>query len=939
VCPKRQREAYCGASPVRSDPASLLSNVLVCFKPLGEYVVDDELTRGLGTGLVLGCAGQAFEHGVFMMTARSRVSGSGLLAGVRAAIAAGLGVLAASGVAEQADAQVLRAQLVASGLNQPVGFHTAPGETNRAFIVEQNGQIRILDMTTNPPTLSPTPLLDISPTGANLTSANGERGLLGLAFDPNFASNGRFYVNYTTIGGTLFTRIDRFTVNGTPATATSTNLGSRLTLLQFQQDFANHNGGALTFGPDGMLYVGSGDGGSANDPNNRAVNLDSLLGKLLRLDVNDESTTDGDPAFVPNDNPFRAAGGFVRPYIWAYGLRNPWRLSFDRASGDLYIGDVGQDQREEINYQPAYVPGPGGNFAQVAGRHYGWDCREGFTSANAGGQGCDGTLMGVYTDPIKDYLHGADNACSITGGVVYRGSAIAGLQGAYLVADYCGNWVRSFRPVGGVATDLRDWTDQLNTGGTSVNGLVAIGEDGFGEMYMVSINLGRIFKIVSPSVIACGTCGGSPAALATVFQDGFDTNLGWTASRGAGATDGDWQRGVPVTAANGYGFNPPFASSGSGSAFVTDNSDPPANTTSSDVDGGAVILTSPAINGGRGQLTICFDYYLALSQLGGANPDGLFVEVSANGTAGPWTRVLSITAPPSSSCVWTTETISTSTLASAGVTNQSDIRVRFLAEDNSSPAQSIVEAGIDNFRVSTGNPPADCNGNGIADTSDISSGFSQDCNINGVPDECEIAASRVAAAGSGNLGLVLDLDGGPVGVRTAGASLYNNTCFGCHGANGAGGNPGPNIRERDRWFIRERIVFNRPALHPGGGFPNLTPQNFADIEAFLTSGGSKGRPDGVLDSCQTTLADCNTNGISNGRELAVGTQIDTDYDGVPDACECRCDINGGGLGVQDIFDFLTLWFNGDPTADFNGTGGISVQDIFDYLTCWFTGCS
>lgn len=832
-----------------------------------------------------------------------------------------------------ASAQILRTQTVATGLAQPVGVYAPPGDTARLFIVEQNGLIRILNLASG--TINPGPFLNVSSTGLNLTAASGERGLLGLAFDPNFATNGRFYVNYTTLGTPFSTRVDRFTATGTPATATAANTASRTTIIEFAQDFGNHNGGALVFGDDGMLYVGSGDGGSGNDPNNRAVNLDQWLGKLLRLDVNDSSTTDGDGLYVPDNNPLRTGAG-PRPYIWAYGLRNPWRITKDRATGDLYIADVGQDAREEVNVQPGVTAA---NAASLALRHYGWDCREGLIAATAGGQGCSSAAAGIYTNPIKDYTHGGpDNACSVTGGHVYRGSAIPELVGTYLVADYCGNWVRSFRNTAGVATDIRDWTSQLNTTGV-VNGLVAINEDGAGELYLVSINLGRVDRIVPLSTSTCGAACPVPVnALATIFNDPFDADLGWTASRGAGATDGDWQRGVPVAAANGYAFNPPFASGGTGSAFVTENTDPAAGQTTSDVDGGAVILTSPAIDGSRGQLTICFDYFLAISDVGGANPDGLFVEVSAAGTAGPWTRVLSLTSNPAGGCVWTTATITTGQLAAAGVTTQSDVRLRFLAADNSSPNQSIIEAGIDNVRVQTGNPPPDCNGNGVADAADIATGTSTDCNANAVPDECDISTSVIAAIAANNTGLRLDLDGGPLGSRLSGATLYNNTCFGCHGTDGAGGTPGPNIRNRDRYFIRERIVFNRPALHPGGGFTAFTPQNFADVEAFLADGGSRGRPDGIIDSCQTTLADCNSNGTSDGRELAVGTQADADYDGTPDACECPCDIDGGGRSVSDIFAFLSIWFGNAPGSDFNGDTVRDVSDIFAFLSCWFAGC-
>jgi glucose/arabinose dehydrogenase len=852
-----------------------------------------------------------------------------------ASIAAGLAALA---VTSDVEAQQLRTQTVATGLAQPVGVYYPPGDANRLFVVEQNGTIRIIDLTTNPPTVSGSNFLNIGPGGLALTAANGERGLLGLAFDPNYQTNGRFYVNYTTNGTSFFSRIDRFTVNGTPATATSANTASRITLLQWSRPAANHNGGAIAFGPDGMLYVGAGDSGGANDPSNLAVNLDALQGKILRLDVNDSSAADGDGVYVPDDNPFRSFGGVVRPYIWAYGCRNPWRLTFDRGTGDLWIGDVGQDAREEINWQPAYVPGPGGNFAQVAGRHYGWDCREGLIAAPGGGA-CDPNAVGVYTPPIKDYTHGApDNACSISGGHVYRGSAIPSLVGAYVVADYCGNWVRSFRNNNGVVSDLRDWTSQL--GSAAINGLVAINEDAAGELYMVSINLGAVYKIVPETFTPCGgACPAPVNQLATVFFDPFDANLGWTTSV-AGATDGLWQRGVPVAAANGYAFNPPYASGGSGSAFVTENTDPAAGTTTSDVDGGSVILTSPLINGARGQLTICYDYYLVLTQTGGANPDGLFVEVSNDGGSS-WTRVRSYTSNQAVGCTWTRDTITTAQLSAAGVTNQANVRIRFIASDNSSPDQSIVEAALDNVRVQTGNPLPDCNNNGIADATDIANATSADCNSNSIPDECEISTAYYAAQAANNPALRIDLDGGPLGVIAAGGTLFNSTCVGCHGANGVGGGTGPNIRGKDSFFIRERIVFNRPALHPGGGYTSLVAQDFANLEAFLADGGSRGRPDGIIDSCQT-LPDCDNDTVSNGRELELGTQVDLDYDGIPDPCEtvpCPADFNGNdGVTVQDIFDFLSAWNSSLPSADFNGVDGVTVQDIFDFLSAWNNGC-
>ncbi len=863
----------------------------------------------------------------------------------------------------QAQTQI-RSRLVASGLSQPLGLQHIPGDANRLFVVEQVGRIRILDISTANPTIVATPFLDIRdnaavPLADRLTAASGERGLLGLAFDPNYLTNGFIYVNYTTLnpvaGTPFFTRIDRFRAAGAPfanmaqaLAAASIDTSTRLTMLQFQQDFNNHNGGALDFGPDGMLYIGVGDGGSANDPFERAQNPNSLLGKLLRLDVQDQLTTDGDGLWVPNDNPFRAQGGAVRPYIWAEGLRNPWRLYFD-PSGNLWIGDVGQDVAEEIDFQPLYVPGPGGNTAQVAGRNYGWDCREGFAAASGNDTFCSAgnnppNPLPTFVDPIKQYLHIGDGACSITGGVVYNGTALAGLQGAYFHADYCSNFVRSLRFNGISVSDERVWTGQLNSTSTTVNGLVAFGEDDAGEMYYVSVNLGSVFKIVPLSGEPCGDPCPSPVnALATLFFDDFETNMGWTASRGAGATDGDWERGVPVVAQNGYAFNPIFASGGSGSAYVTENSDPNGGTTS-DVDGGAVILTSPALNFSAGDITICFDYYLSISQVGGANPDGLFLEVSSTGTAGPWTQVVAITVPPSGDCVWTTRVVTQSDLTSAGIVNTANMRVRFLAADNSSPNQSIVEAGVDNFRVTTGNPPADCDNNGVADSSQIASVPSADCNDNSILDVCEIAAAYAASIAQGDLSLRIDTDGGPIGDQLDGEGFYTSNCIGCHGLNATGGT-GPNLRNTDRTTIRNRLFF--VVFHPGGGFPGTSPQQFADLESYFSDFGTFARPDDIIDSCQMGLPDCDSDGTPDGRALLLAAQPgDLDYDGVPDSCQCPCDLNSdSSADLLDLLQFVDGWLGNLGTSgpavpgDYNGSGTVDLLDLLDFLDCWLPGCA
>jgi glucose/arabinose dehydrogenase len=279
---------------------------------------------------------------------------------------AAIAVLVAGGSwCGRADAQItLGFESVASGLASPVGIYHAGDGSRRLFILQQAGQILIHDGAQ----VRPTPFLDI----ATLVSCCGERGLLGLAFHPDFASNGLFYVNYTNTAGD--TVIARYRVSDDPNAA---DPGSAQILLTIVQPFANHNGGQLAFGPDRFLYIGMGDGGSGGDPDNRAQNLGDLLGKLLRLDVDG-----GVPYAIPASNPFRNTPG-ARPEIWAWGLRNPWRFSFDRLTGDLFIADVGQATREEVDFQPASSHG---------GENYGWRLMEGTLCFNPA-SGCnDGSL-------------------------------------------------------------------------------------------------------------------------------------------------------------------------------------------------------------------------------------------------------------------------------------------------------------------------------------------------------------------------------------------------------------------------------------------------------------------------------------------------------------------------------------------------------------------
>jgi len=347
---------------------------------------------------------------------------------------------------------------VATGLSRPVLVTSPPGDSARLFIVEQTGTIRVV----RHDTLLATPFLDLSA----LVSCCGEQGLLGLAFHPQYHANGRLYVNYTDTSGD--TRVVRYTVSADPDVA---DAASAFPILAQTQPFSNHNGGMLAFGHDGYLYIGLGDGGSGGDPQGNGQDLGTWLGKLLRVDVDG-----GSPYAVPPTNPF-AGSATARPEIWAYGLRNPWRFSFDRATGDLWIADVGQGSREEIDVQSA---------GSAGGANYGWNVMEGTQCYQAG---C--TPPAGAVPPVLDYTHD-DGSCSITGGYVYRGGAIPALQGAYLYADYCRGWVRSLRYAGGGVTDLTD-RPSLAPGGP----ISSFGEDARGELYVVEYGTaGTVYRIV-----------------------------------------------------------------------------------------------------------------------------------------------------------------------------------------------------------------------------------------------------------------------------------------------------------------------------------------------------------------------------------------------------------------------------------------------------------
>ncbi|RJP35048.1 MAG: hypothetical protein C4547_10045 [Phycisphaerales bacterium] len=373
-----------------------------------------------------------------------------------------------------AQGQSLTTKRVAVGLNGSLFATAPPGDTERLFIVQQGGQIRILDLTNE--SLLPTPFITIA------VQSVGEQGLLGLAFHPDYDQNGYFYVNYSRPGDGD-TVVARYKVSDKDPNVADPN--SALQLFTIDQPFSNHNGGWIGFGPnDGYLYVSMGDGGSGNDPGDRAQNLDILLGKMLRIDV-DGDDFPGDPNnnyAIPPTNPFVDKPG--RDEIWAYGLRNPWRAGFDRDTGDLYIGDVGQSNREEIDFQPGDSTG---------GENYGWKCEEGFACGAQQSRFCrcgDENLL----PPILDVGRGLGQC--ITGGYVYRGSAIPALQGTYFYADYSSDRIWSLRYDGNNISEHVERTTELRAPDFILSDIASFGEDGHGELYICDRG-GEIFKIIS----------------------------------------------------------------------------------------------------------------------------------------------------------------------------------------------------------------------------------------------------------------------------------------------------------------------------------------------------------------------------------------------------------------------------------------------------------
>jgi glucose/arabinose dehydrogenase len=346
--------------------------------------------------------------------------------------------------------------VIATGFESPVDIQFPPDGSGRMFVVEQPGRIRIA--TTSG--LAKGPFLDIKD---RVNSRGNEQGLLGLAFHPRYAENGLFFVNYTDHGS--HNVIARYRVSGDPDFG---DAASETILLSVDDPYGNHNGGVLSFGPDGYLYAGLGDGGSANDPFGHGQNTGSLLGKILRVDVDG-----GEPYAIPGDNPFAKSGG--RPEVWAYGLRNPWRMSFDAATGGLYIGDVGQGVWEEVDFLPAGAPG---------GANFGWNYREG-THAFAGTPPPGAELI----DPVAEYSHN-DGGCSITGGYVYRGS-MPEWTGIYLYGDYCSGKLWGLLHTPDVSAEAKWTTNLLYETGANIT---TFGQDTGGEVYLADRS-GAIYRL------------------------------------------------------------------------------------------------------------------------------------------------------------------------------------------------------------------------------------------------------------------------------------------------------------------------------------------------------------------------------------------------------------------------------------------------------------
>jgi len=377
------------------------------------------------------------------------------------AVAVALTVLLAGVPTAEASLSTVRLRLIKkwSGLSKPVYFTAAKGDSGRAFVVEKGGRIRVIR---NGKLLS-RPYLDIS----SKVSKGGEQGLLGLAFTPNFKSSGRFYINYTDVSGD--TVIARYYTSRPGSDRPS--FKSRV-ILRISQPYSNHNGGCLQFGPDGFLYVGMGDGGSAGDPDGRAQDPGVLLGKVLRIDTGDSGNGNRPTTYsIPRSNPFVGTSGY-RGEIWALGVRNPWRFSFDRTAGHMWMGDVGQEAWEEIDFAPK----------AVGGQNYGWNVYEGKHTYPPGSPAP--ANPGLYTRPLVEMGHPSFE--SVTGGYVYRGRLYPKLRGVYVFGDFLTGKIRGMRRLPSVSSRQLADTSLL---------ISSFGESASGELYLCDYRGGAIYRV------------------------------------------------------------------------------------------------------------------------------------------------------------------------------------------------------------------------------------------------------------------------------------------------------------------------------------------------------------------------------------------------------------------------------------------------------------
>jgi|SRR3989344_5834367 len=386
---------------------------------------------------------------------------------------------------------------IAGGFIRPLHLAEPPDASKRLFIVEQEGKIKIIKNGT----VLTTPFLDIS----NKVSRGSEQGLLSIAFPTGFSLKKYFYISYTDVNGDSVIARVKVSQNIDIADPTSEER-----ILFVDQSYSNHNGGLITFGPDGFLYIALGDGGSAGDSENRAQNINDLLGKILRIDVE----SGGEPYSIPSDNPFVGVNG--RDEIWAVGFRNPWKFSFDKLTGDLFIADVGENKREEVNFSP---------FGTSKGVNYGWRCYEGTIDHNL--SGC--LARENYIFPIYDYPHGVDNVCSVTGGFVYRGSKYPSLDSIYIYGDFCSGQIWGLRTINGI------WENKLLLDSGAL--ISSFGQDLSGNLYVIDHASGDILEIQSGTVANVPGDANGDGKVDLIDYVAFYNNYGRTTQNGAQDAD------------------------------------------------------------------------------------------------------------------------------------------------------------------------------------------------------------------------------------------------------------------------------------------------------------------------------------------------------------------------------------------------------------------